>query len=133
MAIQIGFDFENMVPIIGEPIKELCLTPDEERLLEIVIGFLADSVDVSMVGLEKRSNDYTSMIYGGLNDFLRFKYSSRAKWVSLRLPAAVQKENMNNSLFAAQKNKGQLHWKSALSSLSDLETLKPFIIASCVP
>lgn len=133
MSIQISFDFENMVPIVGEPVKELSLFADEENLLKIVIGFLADSVDISMVGVEKRSNDYTSLIYGGLNDFLRFKYSPRTKWISLRLPAAIQKENMENTLFAAQKNKKQLHWKSSLSSLSDLEALKPYIIASCVP
>ncbi len=133
MSIQISYDFEKMVPIVGEPVKELCLSSDEETLLETVIGFLADSVDISMIGIEKRSNDYTSLIYGGLNDFFRFKYSPRTKWVSLRLPASIQKENMDNSLFAAQKNKNQLHWKSSLSSLSDLEELKPYIIASCVP
>lgn len=131
--IQIGFDFEKKEIIVGEPVKELCLSPEEENLVEIVMGYLTDSVDVSMLGLEKRSNDYTTFVYGGMNDFLRFKYSSRAKWISLRLPAAIQKDNLENPLFAAQRNKRQLHWKSSLSSLSDLEALKPFIIASCVP
>ena len=131
--IEIGFDMESMSITVGPPPKELCLTTDEEKLLEIVMGFLANSVDILMVGVEKRSYDYTSLIYGGLNDFFRFKYTSRTKWVSLRLPISIQKENMGNPLFAAQKNKNQLHWKSSLSSLSDLEALKPYIIASCVP
>ena len=42
MSIQISFDFENMVPIVGEPVKELSLSADEENLLKIVIGFLAE-------------------------------------------------------------------------------------------
>lgn len=133
MAIKIFYDPENKSVFIGEPEKELSLTSDEEVLLEIIFSFLSDSVEVSMLGIEKRSNDYTSVIYGGLNDFLRFKYTSRTKWISLRLPISIQKENINNPLFSLQKNKRQLHWKAALSSLDDLEKFKPFIIASCVP
>lgn len=133
MAIEFRFDPENKCIFIGEPEKELSLTSDEETLLETVCLFIADHVDVSMLGIEKRSNDYTSIIYGGMNDFLRFKYTSRTKWISLRLPISLQKENENNPLFSAQKNKRQLHWKASLSSLDDLEALKPFIIASCVP
>lgn len=123
--IQIGFDFEKKEIIVGEPVKELCLSPEEENLVEIVMGYLADSVDVSMLGLEKRSNDYTTFVYGGINDFLRFKYSSRAKWISLRLPAAIQKDNLENPLFSAQKNKKQLHWKRLMDYLPSTSKIIP--------
>ena len=86
MAIEFRFDPENKNIFIGEPEKELSLTSDEETLLGTVCSFIADHIDVSMLGIEKRSNDYTSLIYGGMNDFLRFKYTSRTKWISLRLP-----------------------------------------------
>ena len=88
-----------------------CLSPEEEQLLEIILNFLVDSVDISFIGIEKRSANYTSLVYGGLNDFLRFKYSSKSHWISLRLPALIRNDNINNPLFAAQKDKRQLHWK----------------------
>lgn len=132
-VINIGFDFENQCFVFGADEKKLVLTIEEQQLLEIVMGFLSDNIDISMVGIEKRSNDYTSVVYGGLNDFMRFKYTDRTKWVSLRLPFDVAADNMENPLFDAQKNKKQLHWKAKLNSLDDLEALKPYIIASCVP
>ena len=98
----------------------------------MVFSFLASRVDLSDLRLDKRSDNYTSLIYGEYNDFLRFRLSARTKWLSLRLPSDIKASNMDNSLFDAQKNKKQLHWKAKLNSLKDVAIFKDFIIASCI-
>ena len=52
MAIEFRFDPENKCIFICEPEKELSLTSDEETLLETVCLFIADHVDVSMLGID---------------------------------------------------------------------------------
>lgn len=131
MQIQIGFDSETMIHTVKGLEKELSLSKEEKKAIEIILNFLSSSVDVSEIITERRSSNYISLIYRD-NDFLRLKYSTRAKWISLRLPNSILKNNIGNPLFSAQKNKRQFHWKAAISSFDDLESLKPFIIASCV-
>lgn len=110
--------------------KELNLNPDEKEALKIIFSFLPNEL-LKHISVERRSNDYISM-FCGVNDFLRLKYSARSKWLSLRLPRSVAKQNIDSPLFAAQSNKKQLHWRGNLKSLEDLELFKDFIASSCV-
>lgn len=110
--------------------KELSLNSDEEAALKIISSFLPNEL-LNYVSVERRSKNYVSM-FCGVNDFLRFKYSARSKWLSLRLPHDVAALNVDNPLFSAQSNKKQLHWRGNLCSLEDLELFKEFIFASCV-
>lgn len=80
--------------------------------------------------IERRSDSYLSVVLGS-NDFLRFKYSSRTKWISLDLPKDVATANVDNPIFSAQKNKAQRHWKAALSSLDDVDQMADLIVSSC--
>ncbi len=111
--------------------KELNINDDEKKLAQIVLSFITPPEISKSIQLERRSKNYISMIFGN-NDFLRFKYSERAKWISLRLPYELSSTNIDNPLFSAQKNKKQFHWRADIKSLDDLYLLKDFIIASCV-
>ena len=133
MPITLSVDTEqNIVSISSSFEKALSMNEDESQLYEIVISFLADSEHFSKLRVERRSRDYISLLCDE-NDFFRFKFSERSKWCSIRLPKSLQLSNQDNELFAAQKNKKQLHWKSELKSLSDLNNLKQYIVESCVP
>mgnify|MGYP004527796267 FL=1 len=110
--------------------KDLNANSDEEAAFKIIYSFLpCDLLD--HVFIERRSKDYISM-FCGANDFLRLKYSTRSKWLSLRLPHDVATLNVDNPLFSAQTNKNQLHWRGNLQSLDDLKLFKDLIISSCV-
>lgn len=110
--------------------KELNINNDEQQLVDIVLSYFPDEIS-SQIRLERRSKNYISMFYGA-NDFFRFKYTPKSKWISLRLPFDIAADNLQNPLFAAQVNKKQSHWKATLNSLDDLKHFKDFIIASCI-
>lgn len=112
--------------------KELNINDDEKDVIKIIFSFLTPPQEnLDNFSIERRSNNYISIFFGK-NDFLRLKYSERAKWISLRLPRSLAKNNIENPLFAAQSNKNQQHWRADIKSLDDLYLLKDFIIASCV-
>lgn len=117
------------------PVKETNLYPDlsdmENQIINIVRKFLSDSPYIEKFNVEQRSDSYVTLLCEQ-NDFMRFKYSPRAFWVSLRLPVAVAKENINSPLFAAQQNKRQLHWKTSITSIDEIENIKDFIKLSFV-
>lgn len=128
-VITIGYDFENKKVILTQP-REVSLNPIETRAIEIILNFFPPS-EVSKIHLEKLSDNYTSAFYGENNDFLRFKFTDRTKWLSIRLSAKDMKENLSNPLFSAQSNKKQLHWKAKISDLSELDNFKTFILNAC--
>lgn len=128
-VITIGYDFESNEIILNQP-REVSLNPIEKRAVEIILGFFPAS-EVSKIHLEKLSDNYTSVFYGDANDFLRFKFTDRTKWLSIRLSSKDKEENLFNPLFSAQSNKKQLHWKAKISDLSELNNFKPFILGSC--
>lgn len=128
----ISYGDPEHILVIDDNKQPVCLNDEEQEFIDNVFSFLASSVDISDLRLDKRSDNYTSLIYGEYNDFLRFRLSAHTKWLSLRLPSDVKADNMNNPLFDAQKNKKQLHWKAKLNSLEDVSSFKEFIIASCV-
>lgn len=109
--------------------KDFSLSDREVEVIEIVKSFISSSELYSDFGIARRSDNYISLLCGE-NDFMRFKASPRAFWVSLRLPFALADKNMDNPLFAAQINKKQFHWKSSIASVDELEKIKDFIVAS---
>lgn len=131
MSITIGFDFENMNPIVSSSFdKELSMSDEEQEALSIFQKILSETIDLSKITLERRSKDYLSLIFNE-NDFLRFKFSPRSKWLSIRLTANDRKTNIDNPLFVTQKNKNELHWKSKVSNINELFKYKEFIISAC--
>ena len=112
--------------------KELNMSSLEQEASEIFVSLLSDSVDCSKIRLERKSNSYISMIYGEYNDFLRFKFSEKTKWLSIRLCEEDRSKHLENPMFSAQANKNQFHWKSKIDSLSELVNYKDFLINACL-
>lgn len=106
--------------------KELNPTSEEDDFLSIVLPWLP----AASVVVERRSDNYLSVVCGN-NDFLRFKLTTRTKWLSLNLPFDIRDQYKEDPLFEAQNKKSAIHWKAALSSVSDVEKYKDLIIASC--
>ena len=117
------------IPLIQS--SEVELSELDAQFIARLSAILSLHPNFSDLKVVKRSENYLSVVLGH-NDFLRFKFTKKAKWVSLRLPSNLAKQNQQNPLFAAQKNKAQFHWKSELNDLADLDALSDFIIASCV-
>lgn len=111
--------------------QSLSLSDREISVIDVVKSYLSTSPDFSAFGVDVRSDNYITLLCGN-NDFMRFKYSHRVFWISLRLPYDVAKANIDNPLFAAQQNKKQAHWKAALTSFEEIEKLKDFIILSFI-
>ena len=76
------------------------------------------------ISLENRSSNYASLIVDG-NDLIRFKYTDRAKWVSLDAWYFDLKDD--DPRFAAQSNKNQRHWKAALNDIDSLSQFDDLI------
>lgn len=131
MKITIEFN-ENGISISDSYLKEIDLSAEEKEFTEIVTNFLIDKIDPSLINLEKRSNSYTTFVYGEYNDFLRFKLTSRTKWFSVRINPSLAKKYENDSRFSDQTNKKQLHWKVKINSSSDVLNYQDVIIESCL-
>ncbi|MCM1217223.1 MAG: hypothetical protein NC548_22210 [Lachnospiraceae bacterium] len=130
--ISFSFDAKTKSVLIDSVLdKELNINDDEKNIVQIILSFITPPEISESIFLERRSDNYISM-FCGKNDFLRFKYSERAKWISLRLPRDLAKNNIENPLFSAQSNKKQQHWRANIKCFDDLYLLKDFIIASCV-
>ena len=131
MRIVIGMDRNgNFIHESGE--YEVNLTDYEQKFYETLINCLKNDIDTSKISLEKSSNSYTSVHYGDsvASDFIRFKLTDRTKWMSLSIAQEDRKGNKNNVFFAAQKNKGQRHWKAQLISINDFLPHMDLIINS---
>lgn len=131
MKITIEFN-ENGISISDSYLKEIDLSAEEKEFTEIVTNFLIGKIDPSLINLEKRSNSYTTFVYGEYNDFLRFKLTSRTKWFSVRIKPSLAKKYENDSRFSDQTNKKQLHWKVKINSSSDVLNYQDVIIESCL-
>lgn len=103
---------------------------NEMDVCEYFIDKLSKTKDNSLFRIEQRSPNYLSLVYGN-NDFLRVKYTEKAKWISILMVGENKKENLNNPLFFKQEKKNNLHWKSEINSFEDLERYIEIAEKSC--
>lgn len=111
--------------------REPELTEEEKELaVRSIEGLLKSGVNEKYLGIERKSNSYATIVIVGERpvDLIRFKYGARAKWIAVPLTREDAKSNVDNPLFAAQKNKKQLMWKANISSMSDVDKFIPFVI-----
>jgi DNA polymerase-3 subunit epsilon len=106
----------------------LRLSPEEERIVGYVLDLIKKNKPGFSVSVERRSSDYVSVCLG-YNDFLRLKYTSRAKWLSIDAWGAGL--NDTDPLYDLQTNKNQRHWKASLSSVNDISKFDSAILAAC--
>lgn len=105
----------------------------EQALFDQLKDVIADSLDLNDITIRRRSKEYLSVSYKNpMNDFLRFKATERTLWVTIAVTAKQAKEYKDSPLFAAQKKKTVIHWKSKLEQPSDIEALKEIIIEAAI-
>lgn len=127
-GISIGFEPENGVFVSSQFEKELVMNDDEQKIAEHFIAAIRAAAPAALLSLERRSADYISLCVGA-NDFLRFKYTPRARWLSIdTIGLCVSPDDPR---FAVQRNKNQRFWKAKIESVSDLSVFDDLVIASC--
>ena len=107
--------------------KDLNASEDDLLISEHFISGIKSKYPDASVSLERRSDNYLSLCCGP-NDFLRFKYTPRARWLSV---AALNLDiSPDDPRFAAQKNKGVRFWKANICDISDLDRFDDVVISS---
>lgn len=110
------------VSLIGAD-KDLDLNENEAMLASTIIeALINEGVNSDRLDMVRKSNDYATVVYHGCewdSDLARFKFTERAKWVSVPIPESKSEQLKNNPIFSAQKNKNQLLWKSKISAIED--------------
>lgn len=107
--------------------RALDLNTDEKEVAATIISTLvASGIDAPKLEVVRKSDDYATIIYHGSEwnvDIARFKFTPRAKWVSIEVPESRRSELLEHSMFDAQKNKRQAMWKSKINSIEDARPL----------
>lgn len=111
--------------------RELNLNDDEKKFVDIVFEMLEGDVDVSKLKVTRKSDNYATIEIQGAeydSDLIRFKYTGKAKWISIFLSEEDRRKYVDDPLFEAQKKKTQLHWKSKMNALEELYCYKKLLI-----
>lgn len=107
--------------------KALNLNDDEVKLASTIIAALVSAgINKDRLDVVRKSNDYATIVHRGKewdSDLARFKYTPRAKWVSVPIPESKVGQLKDSPMFAAQKNKKQLLWKSKIAAVDDAKPL----------
>lgn len=127
-GISIGFDPKNGVFVTSQFEKDLVMNDDEKEIAEHFIVAIRAAAPAAPLSLEQRSFDYISLCVGA-NDFLRFKYTPRARWLSIDIIGLGV--SPDDPRFIVQKNKNQRFWKAKIDNISNLSAFDDLVIASC--
>ena len=127
-AINIGIDENGKLYVHSQFEKKLNANEEELLIAEHFVSAIARAKPDVSVSLERRSENYLSLCVSE-NDFLRFKYSERAKWISIDTTYLNLSED--DLRFAAQKNKRQRHWKAIICDLSELADYDELVVMAC--
>lgn len=128
-GISIGFDYEKGEAVIKSQFdKDLNLTDDDKAIADHFIQIIGKSAPAAHVTLERRADEYLSLCVGD-NDFLRFKYTPRARWISVAVWGLDI--SPDDPRFSAQKNKQARFWKASIRDVSDLSDFDDVVVASC--
>lgn len=112
---------------LNEHEKELSINEDEVTLANRALNrFVNLGLDANRLVLKQNTTSYATISYRGNSfdwDLIRFKYTNRAKWVSVSMSSNERKEYEHSPIFAAQKNKRQAMWKAQIESIEDVDLL----------
>ena len=117
MGITIGIDQNGKSFVNSQFEKGLEINKDESRIAEHFILYIINMDPAADIILEQRSSNYISMCTKDY-DFLRFKYTDRAKWISIDVTDLDV--SADDPRFTAQTNKNQRFWKANIKSVGDL-------------
>lgn len=107
--------------------KALNLNDNEVKLASAIVdALISTGVDKNKIDVVRKSNDYATVVHHGKEwdvDLARFKFTPRAKWVSVPIPESKAEQLKDSPMFSAQRNKKQLMWKSKISAINDAAPL----------
>ena len=102
----------------------------EIEAMQIIEKIITDAgLDFNKIHLERRSDNYLSLVIGEHYDFCRIKVTARTTWFSLDLLGCVSKLS-NDVKLSDVKNKNQRHWKIPLNEVDDLINYSDYVIMS---
>ena len=127
-GIRVGLDENGKLYVCSQFDKELNANDDELLIAEHFVAVITAVKPDAIIELDRRSDNYLSLCFGE-NDFLRFKYSERARWLSIDTTYLDLSED--DPRFAAQKNKKQRHWKATIEDMSALVNFDGLVISAC--
>ena len=120
MKIELSIDQNGKVSVssdIDRRNEPVTLTPEEEIAVSIVKKALSDNgVDLETVHLERRTDNYLSVVIDGVNDFCRIKMGPMSKWFSL----AISNEDRTDPRISPTKDVNKRHYKFQVSSPQEM-------------
>ena len=103
------------------------LTPQEEQGVKIVVDSIGDKLTTE-IHLERRTDNYLTIVVGRECDFCRIKAGKKSSWVSLSLPSNERKSLALDPRLSVVINKNLVHWKIPLSSIDKLKDYGDLIL-----
>lgn len=101
----------NICNLIAIETSNIILTDDEFEFLHKIDRILEKlHIPKQDCRIERRSNDYLSLVLFENDDFLRFHLSPSLKWFSISV-WGISDLNVDESRFDNIRNKNQRHWK----------------------
>lgn len=131
MPINIGLD-KNGNPFVENTLNRryeaVELNDDEQAAADIVFKALSNNgVPLNTVHLERRSDNYFSVVVNDVYDFCRIKMGAKSKWFSLLL----LKKDRNDPRIDPNQDANKLHYKFKVSAPQDMEQYADLIFLSC--
>lgn len=111
--------------------KTVELTPQEEQAVKIVVDSIGDKL-TSEIHLERRTDNYLTVVVGQEFDFCRIKAGEKSTWFSLSLPSKERKELALDPRLSVVANKNLVHWKIPLTSIDKLDNYSDLILKSYI-
>lgn len=125
-GISISYN-EGQLSISSQFEKGLNASPEDLAIANHFIDLIRSRTPAAALAIERRAEDYLSLC-SRESDFLRFKYTPRARWISVDVSGVDI--SPDDPLFAAQKNKNQRFWKAAIKYLSDLSQFDEIVFSA---
>jgi len=112
--------------------REVELNEQEGILAALVVDSLEKSgIDKDLIHVVRKSDSYTTIVVRHDDhdqDLMRFKFTPRAKWVSVPIIDKNRQQYINDAMFSAQKNKRQGMWKARIENPADAVEFVPIML-----
>lgn len=102
--------------------KEERENPNYDAELEVLnkwVNLFNDRYTTNEFKIVQKATDYTTLVLRDY-DFLRLKYSPRAKWIKLPMFNDMIKKYIDDDRFATQKKKTEMYWKTIIEDEKDI-------------
>lgn len=102
--------------------KEERENPNYDAELEVLnkwVNLFNDRYTTNEFKIVQKATDYTTLVLRDY-DFLRLKYSPRAKWIKLPMFNDMIKKYIDDDRFAVQKKKTEMYWKTIIEDEKDI-------------